>query len=106
MIKNSYKKSFILFLTITIVGISSIVFINYYQINSFKIKNLSEYKTYIQAKNHMSILKEISVNFDFDEELSLQNSEFKIYALKKDEFIHYFVESTDKQIKLYEKKDF
>ena len=104
--KHNNKKSFILFLTISIIGILSIVLINYFQIKSFKIKNISEYKTYIQAQNHMSILKEITSEKKFEEKIEIQNSEFKIYAFKKDTYIHYFIEAKHSQIKLHESKKF
>lgn len=98
------KKSFSLFLTILIVGIFSFVAMNYFETKSFKTYNIKNQIVYIQGKNHMSFIKKISNIYDFSEKLEIQNSEFEIYALKKENIIHYFVKSKDNSVNLYEKK--
>ncbi len=99
------KKSFSLFLTILIIGTFSFVSIKYFELKSFKTNNIKNQIVYIQAKNHMNFLKKISKTYDFNEKLEVQNSEFLIYALKKDSNIHYFVKSKKESINLYEKDE-
>lgn len=98
------KNSFTLFLTIVITAIFSILSLNYFQVKSLKTDNLKNKIIYIQAKNHMDFLISLSKDYDFNEKIEIQNSDFEIFAIKIDNSIHYFVKSKNYSINLHEEK--
>lgn len=98
-----FKKSFTLFLTIIIVGISTIILITYFQVQSFKAKNISDYTSYIQGQNHLDFLKDVCEKYEFEDSIEITNSKYTIKCFKKDSNIHYFIKEQNGALKLHEK---
>jgi len=99
------KKAYVLFLTLIIVVIFSVVSLNYFQIKSLKTENIKSQIVYIQAQNHMDFLEDISKEYDFISKFEIQNNDFEIYAIKENSEIHYFVKSKKDEVNIHKSKD-
>lgn len=83
------KKSFILFSTLILILIFSIISLKIFENKSISSQNIINQHTYIQAKNHLNFLEEYISSLDSLElidKIQIKDDKFDIFALiKKDE---------------------
>jgi len=104
------KSSFILFSTIILIFIFSILAVNIYQTKSLVSQNIISQYRYIQAKNHLIFLEEY-INSLKDlkllDTLKIEDNDFNIYAKIYNENTKYeidlYVEDNTYKIRLHKK---
>lgn len=96
------KKSFVLFSTIVLIFIFSIIAVNLYELKSISSINIQNQYKYIQSKNHIEFLEEYirSLNIlENIEDIKIDNDKYEIKAIiKKIEDSKYEVELSVKAI--------
>lgn len=78
------KKSFILFSTIILVFIFSVIAVNLYELKSISSINIQNQYKYIQAKNHLNFLEDYiktQSSLETLEKIQIENEQYEIIAL-------------------------
>lgn len=103
------KKSYTLFITISLITIFSYIGILILETKALKNQNLTNQYLHIQGKNHLEFFKEYIKNLDLKEitHLEIEDELFDIYAnieFKNPTYIvNIYVKAKNYDISLYEK---
>lgn len=103
------KKSYILFITISLITIFSYIGILILETKALKNENLTNQYLHIQGKNHLEFFKEYIKNLDLKEitHLEIEDELFDIYAnieFKNPTYtVNIYVKAKNYDISLYEK---
>ncbi len=103
------KKSYTLFITISLITIFSYIGILILETKALKNQNLTNQYLHIQGKNHLEFFKEYIKNLDLKEitHLEIEDELFDIYAnieFKNSTYIvNIYVKAKNYNVSLYEK---
>ncbi|WP_320036343.1 hypothetical protein [Halarcobacter sp.] len=104
------KKAFLLFSTLILIFIFSILSIKIFENKSISSENILNQYNYIQAKNHLKFLEEYVLSIkslDLIDKIQIKNSKFDIIALieKKDgDFeVELIVKAKNENIRVYKR---
>ncbi|WP_321314397.1 hypothetical protein [Halarcobacter sp.] len=104
------KKAFILFSTLILIFIFSIISIKIFENKSISSINISNQYNYIQAKNHLKFLEKYILSIeslDLIDKIKIRNKKFNIIALiekKEENFeIELIVKAKNNNIRVYKR---